>query len=344
MSSGKLRILVVGAGLIGRRHLEAFRNFDHVELAACEPDLTRRVSVAREFSLSASFGELVDALAHSWDAAVVATPAHTHVAIGRILTDRAIPVLLEKPVSVTTDGVEEWLAAVEARRVPVMVGFVFRCHPLLIAIREALLEGHIGQPVQLIAQRGAHLPARRQDYADTYYARMAEGGGVAQDILSHLYNAAEWLVGPMHRVAADMAHCCLPGVEVDDTVHAIARHGNVLANYSVNQHQRAAVFTLTVNGTHGSLRAQFHDNCWEIATEPEAAWRSHSVGPLTPVEWFERQAKTFLAVVAKKQTPPCSLAEGVATLLAVQATLQAGKQRNGWAEVKRHDFRSLQPI
>ena len=344
MSGSKLKILIVGAGLIGRRHLEAFRETDRAKLSACETDVVRRAAAAREFSLPDTFAQLDDALQLSWDGAVVATPAHTHVSIARTLTDRGVPVLLEKPVAVTSNGLHAWQAAVEARRVPVMIGFVYRSHPLLIALREELRAGRIGRPVQLIAQRGAHLPARRADYADTYYARVEQGGGVVQDILSHLYNAAEWLVGPMDCVAADMAHLCLAGVEVDDTVHVIARHGPVLASYTVNQHQPAAEFTLTINGTQGSLRARFHEHCWDRATKPDAGWSSHALPPLSPVEWFTRQAETFLDVIEKKQVPPCSLTEGVTTLHAVQATLQAGTPQRGWVNVKRDGCRFFQSI
>ena len=58
--------------------------------------------------MCATYASLDEALQHPWDMAVVATPAHTHVAIGRTLTDRGIPVLMEKPVAVTTDGVESF--------------------------------------------------------------------------------------------------------------------------------------------------------------------------------------------------------------------------------------------
>ena len=328
-------ILVVGAGSIGRRHLDALRLTGGVELSVCESNEARRRSAA-DSGVSAVFPSLEDALPRRWDGAIVATPAHTHVAIGRALTDLGIPVLVEKPLAVTAAGVADWQAAVDTRGVPVMVGYVYRCHPLIQAIRGQLAAGAIGAPMQLVAQRGAHLPARRADYASSYYARADEGGGVVQDILSHLFNTAEWLVGPVTAVAADAAHCCLPGVEVDDTVHAIARHGDVLASYSVNQHQPEAEFSLQVNGTRGSLRALLHESRWEIVREPDGGWTRHPLPPLDAVAWFARQAAAFLEVIDKRCDPPCSLAEGQSTLHAVLATLQAVQRRCGWVEVKPH--------
>ncbi|MSU73339.1 MAG: Gfo/Idh/MocA family oxidoreductase [Opitutus sp.] len=329
------RILVVGAGWIGRRHLEALRLTGGVEVAVCESSEARRRSAA-DSGVSAVFPSPEDALHRRWDGAIVATPAHTHVAIGRALTDLGIPVLVEKPLAVTAAGVADWQAAVDTRGVPVMVGYVYRCHPVLEAIRGQLGAGAIGKPLQLVVQRGAHLPARRADYASSYNARVEEGGGVVHDILSHLFNAAEWLVGPVTAVAADAAHCCLPGVEVDDTVHVIARHGDVMASYAINQHQRAAEFSLLLNGTLGSLRALFHENRWEIAREADGGWTQHLLPPLDVTAWFARQAATFLEVIDQRRDPPCSLTDGTATLHAVLATLQSIQRRSGWVEVKPH--------
>jgi predicted dehydrogenase len=344
MSPKRYRILFVGAGLIGRRHVAAFIATRRVDAGVCEPCADGRTAVEQAYPILGSFARLEEALQHAWDAAVIATPAHTHVAIGKKLTERGIPVLLEKPVAVICDGLEDWLGTLEARPVPVMVGYVYRCHPLLVAIRDEVQAGRIGRPLQLIAQRGAPLAARRPDYARTYYAQTEQGGGVVQDILSHLYNAAEWLVGPMDRVAADAAHLVLPDVAVEDTVHAIARHGPVLATYSVNQHQPAALFTLTINGSHGSLRADFQDNRWDIAEQPDAGWTSHSVPAVNVLDWFTRQAEVFLAVIEKRRTPPCSLADGVVTLRAVLATLRAVSRHGGWVNVDSHRSSALHPV
>ncbi|MCP5531363.1 MAG: Gfo/Idh/MocA family oxidoreductase [Opitutaceae bacterium] len=45
------------------------------------------------------FASLDEALTQDWDAAVVATPAPSHVPIGRRLTARGIPLLVEKPIA-----------------------------------------------------------------------------------------------------------------------------------------------------------------------------------------------------------------------------------------------------
>ena len=55
--------------------------------------------------------------------------------------------------------------------------------------------------------------------------------------LTHLVNLAEWIVGPADRVLADASHQVLEGVDVEDTVHLLSRHGPVMAAFALNQHQ-----------------------------------------------------------------------------------------------------------
>ena len=50
----------------------------------------------------------------------------------------------------------------------------------------------------------------------------------------------------VERVVADAAHQVLEGVTVEDTVHLLARHGSVMASYSLNQHQAPNEITITV--------------------------------------------------------------------------------------------------
>lgn len=334
--TARRRVLVIGGGWIGRRHLDAFRRLGGIDAAVCETDADRRAALTREGLVDRAYAHLDEALQHAWDAAVIATPAHTHVAIGTRLAGQAIPMLVEKPVAVGLEGIDAWQEQADARGVPVMVGYVFRSHPLLIAARDAILSDAIGRPVQVVAVRGGHLPARRPDYAATYYARRAEGGGVIHDILSHVFNAAEWIVGPIDRLAVDATHACLPGVEVEDTVHAIARHGPILASYAVNQHQPAAEFSFTVNGTAGSVRVRFHQHCWQVASRPDGGWTTHEIPPLDAAEWFARQARAFFDVLDRGAEPPCSLAAGITTLHAILAATRAAAPGNQWVEVDHH--------
>uniref|UniRef100_UPI00404B1133 Gfo/Idh/MocA family protein n=1 Tax=Cephaloticoccus sp. TaxID=1985742 RepID=UPI00404B1133 len=222
MMINRHRVLVIGVGGIGQVHVEALLDSGRAEVGICDFDENALLRLEQKFHVR-GFNSLDTALEQPWDAAVVATPAHSHLEIGLRLTEMGISVLVEKPLALVPDGLKDWAEAATRMNVPVMVGFVFRCHPILLALRRELQNGRIGRPLQIVSQRGGHLPSRRPDYISNYYRDRSTGGGVVQDILSHVLNATEWLVGPVDQVMASAAHLQLPGVEVDDTVSVIAR-------------------------------------------------------------------------------------------------------------------------
>ena len=75
------------------------------------------------------------------------------------------------------------------------VAYVYRAHPALMEMKQALDHGRFGRPLQVVAVSGQNFPFYRPAYRQTYYADRATGGGAIQDALTHVVNAAEWLVG-----------------------------------------------------------------------------------------------------------------------------------------------------
>jgi predicted dehydrogenase len=327
------RVLVIGVGSIGERHLRCFRATGRADVALVEVrDVVRR-AVAERYGVEHAFADLNPAWAYRPDVAVIATPAPLHVALATRLAEGGIHVLVEKPLAVSLDGVDRLLDAVRGRGVTAAVAYVYRCHPLLAAMRQAVCSGRIGQPVELVAVAGQHFPTYRPAYREIYYADRTTGGGAIQDALTHLLNAGEWLLGAIDRLVADAAHQVLEGVSVEDTVHLLARHRSVLASYSLNQHQAPNEITITVVGTRATARCEFHRHRWRLLDRPEQPWQDETIAPLERDALFIRQANAFLDAVENRGPVPCSLEEGTQTLRVNLAALQS-LDRGAWQTVE----------
>src|SRR5262249_21731099 len=148
--------------------------------------------------------------------------------------------------------------------------------PALSALREAVASGCFGEPLEVVATCGQHFPFYRPAYRDTYYRDRATGGGAVQDALTHIVNAAEWLIGPADRAVADVDHLVLAGVEVEDIVHVLSRHGRRMGCFSLNQHQAPNEVTITVVGERGTARFESHHNRWRWQTSPDGGWQEES--------------------------------------------------------------------
>ena len=108
-----VRIGVIGAGLIGRKHIEVLR--------AGNPRLharrRRRPVAGREeggrstlgYPIYASLEEMLDKAKP--DGAIVATPNQMHVANGLACIERKVPIIVEKPISDTVESAMRLVAA-----------------------------------------------------------------------------------------------------------------------------------------------------------------------------------------------------------------------------------------
>ncbi|MEZ6054277.1 MAG: Gfo/Idh/MocA family oxidoreductase [Planctomycetaceae bacterium] len=326
------RILVVGGGSIGERHVRCFGRTGRADVALCEMNDAVRERVAQTYDLRASYASLEDALNDTHDAAVICTPAHLHVPMAMQLAERGIGLLIEKPVSVSLEGVDELAAFVNEKQVPTAVAYTLRAHPALIAVKAVLDEQRYGRVLEVVVVSGQHFPFYRPAYRETYYTRHESGGGAIQDALTHMMNAAEWLVGPVTRLVADAEHCLLEGVEVEDTAHVITRHGDVLGSFSLNQHQAANESTLTIVCERGTIRVEMHRRRWLSCVEPDADWTVEGEFELERDDMFVTQANRFMDFLDGKAEPGCTLAEGIQTLRVNLAALQSVRE-GSWVDI-----------
>lgn len=316
-------ILVVGGGSIGERHVRCFLKTGQARISLCETRGDVRQRLAEDYQLESVFDAFDSAIAQHFDGAVICTPAHLHVLMATQLAERGTGVLIEKPLSTKPHGVDQLESLIEARSIPVSVAYVMRQHPALQALKQALDSGRFGNPVQIVYTGGQHFPFYRPAYRETYYTRHETGGGAIQDALTHVMNTAEWLVGPVTKLAADAEHCLLEGVDVEDTVHVITRHGQILGSFSLNQHQAANESTLTVLCERGSIRFEGHSSSWSSCVEPDSVWQLEEKFSLERDDLFVRQAQAFLRQLDGNSPPACSLAEALQTLRVNLAALES---------------------
>jgi predicted dehydrogenase len=327
------RVVVIGAGSIGERHVRCFQATERAEMMLVETREALAGEVSRRYGVP-GFASLEAALSRRPTAAVIATPAPLHVPLATQLVEAGLHVLIEKPLSVSLEGVIRLRELATERRLAVGLGYVYRAFPVLAAMRHALKESRFGAPREVVATGGQHFPTYRPAYRETYYVDRKTGGGAIQDALTHVINLGEWLVGPVDRVVADAAHLVLPGVDVEDTVHVLTRHGPVPGSYSLNQHQAPNESTVTVICDGGTVRCEIHNNRWLWMKAPGDAWQEESFGPTERDAAFIAQAHAFLDAVEGKAALLCPLEEGIQTLKVNLAILESVESRS-WTAVAR---------
>jgi predicted dehydrogenase len=327
-------ILIVGIGSIGERHLRCFMKTGRVnKIGICDINDRRRQHVEEKYNITFSFNNLFEALKEDWSGAVIATPANTHLAIALEVARAGVHLFIEKPLSTNTEHFNLLQDIIDKSNLKSAVAYVYRAHPVLADMRKAILSGKFGDPLQVVAVSGQNFPFYRPNYQETYYVSHSTGGGAIQDALTHVINACEWLVGPIDHIAADAKHMYIGGVEVEDTVHMFARHGNVMGSYSLNQYQAPNEMIYTVVCTEGTLRFELHNNRWMWQREAESNWNISKSHSIDRDEWFTFQENAFLDYLDGLKSPLCSLNEAYQTMKVNLAVLKSTQSKEKFINI-----------
>lgn len=198
----KLKIAILGGGLIGPRHAQSIISNPNTTLIALidpaphGPQLAASLNTAHYPSLS-----LLLSSADRPDAALICTPNHTHVPLALELIAAGIPVLVEKPVSTTIKDGKRLIEAAQEKNVKVLVGHHRRFNPYLIAAKKEVEGGSLGK---IIAVQGAWAMKK----PDSYFGGLGEwrrgqsGGGTVLINLIHEIDLLQYLLGPITLVSA----------------------------------------------------------------------------------------------------------------------------------------------
>ncbi|WEJ59716.1 Gfo/Idh/MocA family oxidoreductase [Devosia sp. FJ2-5-3] len=248
------RVLIIGSGGIGRRHLRGYLATGRASLSIVEPHAERRAEAEEMFPLEASYAALEEADLSSYDLAVICAPAHLHVPLMQRCAEAGLAFMVEKPLAVTMDGVDAAIEAVRKSGVLARVGYIRRIAPELLAVREGIANGKIGDLRLVYANSGQEFPKYRPDFQRTYYARPEMGGGAILDAASHTFDMLIWLMGRPVAVGAMHDRLVLQGTETEDTCLVnICFESGAMANVTINQFQKPNIARTEFIGTKGNL-------------------------------------------------------------------------------------------
>lgn len=214
-----MKLLVVGVGSIGRRHLKNLLALGAGTVSICDTDPVALDAARREFGVEA-FAGLDRALDRGPDAVLVCTPTHLHLPTARAALDAGAHLFIEKPLSASLEGTQELIALARAKRRVVLVGCNMRFHPGVAHLKVALAAGLPARPFYFRARFSHYLPnwRRATDYRRSYSARQEQGGGILLEGV-HEVDYLRWFAGEVARVAAHAEH--LSDLEIDSEDYAL---------------------------------------------------------------------------------------------------------------------------
>ncbi|HEY4439444.1 MAG TPA: Gfo/Idh/MocA family oxidoreductase [Candidatus Elarobacter sp.] len=243
MSARKLKVAVVGFGSIGRHHARNLNAMPGVELCAVvdTSEAARADAAGLHYRTMATTGELIRAGA---DGAVIAVPTSEHYAVALDLLAAGIPLLVEKPIAPSIEQGAEIIDIAERRGLPLMVGYVERFNPAVIAAHRLMRDGLVGTPLHLATRRVGGMPIRITD------------ANVIVDIGVHDLDVISFLLESELRLISAQGGMALIGDRVDYASLALDGAG-VVAHATVNWVTPVKVRDLIITGSNGYLQVDY---------------------------------------------------------------------------------------
>ena len=208
----RVRLAVVGAGDIGRRHMKAILNSAECLLCGVADPAPNGTAAADQFQVANFVDASAMIAAVAPEAIIVATPNASHFDVASCCLDHGVPVLIEKPVADTVKAGYALADLSDACGVPVLVGHHRRHNPLIQRARALIAGGAIGDVVAVSATWLARKPDR---YFDVRW-RQEPGGGPILINLIHDIDNLRHLIGEIVTVQSVTSNA-RRGFGVEDT-------------------------------------------------------------------------------------------------------------------------------
>ena len=322
------RVIIIGTGGIGKRHIRGFLATGRANLTFVEPHAARAAEAVNAFGPEAAYHDIDEVDLSTFNLAVICTPAHLHVDMMRRCAEAGTPFLVEKPLAVTMDGVDAAIALIKEKKLLARVGYIRRIAPELNAVRDKILAGQIGEFKLTYVSGGQEFPKYRPDYRTTYYSRPEMGGGAILDAASHSFDMLIWLMGKPVSVMAMYDHMVLEGSPTEDMCFVSIRfESGAMANLVINQFQKPNIARTEFIGTKGNLMLEH--SILSFADDDSGSWKDRTdfMDGLVPTEAhqarFTLQASEMLDAIEGKPDRLATLEDARTNLAIALAAKQS---------------------
>ncbi|MGB9366944.1 MAG: Gfo/Idh/MocA family oxidoreductase [Xanthobacteraceae bacterium] len=333
------RIAVIGAGLIGRKHLGLLKEDPAFEVAGIADPSPQAEAYAHEhgFPYFQDSETLLDKTKPA--GAVIANPNALHRETALACIARKIPAIVEKPVADTLADARAIVDAAAKANVPMLTGHHRRHNPIMQAARDFVATGALGK---VVAANGTWLHRKPEDYFDVTWRRETGGGPILINAI-HDIDCLRMVVGEIESVQAT-ASSKARGFPVEDTAAAVLRFSNGAIGTFIVSDATASPWNWEATSRESAITPSELENCFIVAgtrgslsipqlqywsyDKPDGAWADPLTRRTLPVRHadpYPRQLHHFARVIRGEEKPVIDAAEGARTLAATLAIAESAR-------------------
>jgi myo-inositol 2-dehydrogenase/D-chiro-inositol 1-dehydrogenase len=312
-----VRVGLVGAGAMGRRHLEALSRDARVSIVGVADNVEAAARGAAEpFGARAcrTVGDLAEAGA---DAVYVTLPNAFHGAVALDALDHGLHVFSEKPMATTLDEARRVAAAVRRTGRLYQMGFNRRFAPAYRYLKEQVAGGFAPFSANAKITDGDML-------TPAWYVDASLTGGFLYDCAVHMIDLVAWLVGPVRAVSALGRQSCYP--DHDDIALLLECDGGRPVALTTCGHASWAKPTERVElyGDHALLESADMDRARHATREtPGAAWQVFPSPDEVTALGYVAEDRAFVDACLGEGRPPVTVDDAFHSIAVIDAAYRS---------------------
>ncbi|MGO4914524.1 Gfo/Idh/MocA family protein [Pseudogemmobacter sp. W21_MBD1_M6] len=280
-----MRIMVVGAGSIGKRHHENLTSLG-VDSVLCP---------YRDFASGAGKKTLESG---EFDAMVIATATQIRMELVACCARLGLPFYVEKPLAYDADALSKILTCAQPVAERSMVGFMMRYHPAF----RSLAQMDLSDIYSFSFVIGHDVRQWRQNWRfSESYAAKPEGGGVLLDLCHELDMATTLFHGATITATNSLGHAAYPGVDFATRISLCggANRSGVTGNVEMDYLSPVSTRSATLRGLGKVIQFDFIRGSYSV---DDGKGPTHLSLPHNRNDMFLAAMRDFLALVAGTPT------------------------------------------
>ena len=343
------RVLFVGLGSAGQRHLRNLTRIvagmgDELEVMAYRHHKSERVfddhmkvisgeTLQSKYNIK-EYKSYEAALDEQPDFVVIANPNSMHMQYALEAAKYGIDMFVEKPISVSIDGVNELKKLVSDKKLICQVGFNHRYNCGFLKIKDWWESGKIGEIVSADFEIGECISKMHpyEDYRTMIEARKDLGGGVVL-CQCHELDLLFWLFGYPQSVYSIGGSTGIFDTDVEEIAESLFCYETSERRFSVRIHQdylqTTPVRKVKIIGTKGIVIADLLKLEGTLSMYGENKVTGYHEEGFERNSMFIAEMKTFIRCVDERLEPDCNIESAIGSLimgLAIRESMATNKQ------------------
>ena len=339
-----LKIVVVGPGLMGKKHIQLIHENPNCELLAIiAPESKINLDTAKKNGVSLYTSlELCIANNHI-DGVIIASPNEFHAHQGYVCIHAGIPVLIEKPITSNLDDARNLFNLVREKDAKALIGHHRAYSPLMSNAKKIIESGKLGRLVSVMGSAQFYKPSHY--FADGPWRKEIGGGPILINMIHEIGNMRS-LCGEISSVQAISSNK-VREFAVEDTVAINLKFENgVLGTFILSDTSASSASWEATSEENPSFPNYTDDNCYLVCgtngslSIPTMTLKYYQNG-IDPSWWnpmkvelvrterhdpLKRQLEHFLDVIINNATPIGSVLDGLRNLQVIEAICESARR------------------